>query len=305
MVKIATVCMSSDPRDKVLNRNNMIAYIEKAAEQQANLLVFPEEILTGVGTTSMQQFNPEDKRYMQEASELVPEGESTQIFIDLAKKHDMYICWGMAERNPERFDATHNVAVLVGPEGYVGKYRKVHLPLCERLFHYPGWGDYPVFDTRIGKIGLEVCYDKCFPEVARTLALKGAQIILGPTCWPNITGTLDDYDHKVHTIFSQARANENMVFFVDSNHCGPFLGGHSMIVGPNPGQIIATTGFDEGMAVAEVDIEAEIKHARVIAMGGSDILRDRKAGSYGELTKFNEFNPYWGGPVPGPCQCEE
>lgn len=114
MVKIATVCMSSDPRDKVLNRNNMIAYIEKAAEQQANLIVFPEEILTGVGTTSMQQFNPEDKRYMQEASELVPEGESTQIFIDLAKKHDMYICWGMAERNPERFDATHNVAVLVG-----------------------------------------------------------------------------------------------------------------------------------------------------------------------------------------------
>lgn len=297
MVKIATVCMGANPRDKVENRNNMVTYIEQAASEKCDLIVFPEEILTGVGTTGMQQFKPEDKLFFQEVAELVPEGESTQIFIELARQHGMYICWGMAERDEKRFDATHNVAVLVGPEGYVGKYRKVHLPLTERLYHYPGWGDYPVFDTRIGKIGLEVCYDKCFPEVARTLALKGAQIILGPTCWPNVSGTLDDPDHKVHTIFSQSRAAENMVFFVDSNHSGQFLGGHSMIVGPNPGQIIATTGFEEGMAVAEVDVEAEIRHARIVAMGGSDLLRDRKAGTYGELTKFNEYNPYWGGPV--------
>lgn len=311
MVKIATVCMGADPRDVKKNRDNMLAYIEKAAAENVDLIVFPEEILQGVGTTSMQQFNPEDKMYMVNVAELVPEGESTQIFVEQAKKHNMYICWGMCERDEERFDATHNVAVLVGPEGYIGKYRKVHLPLCERLYHYPGFGDYPVFDTKIGKIGLEICYDKCFPEVARTLALKGAQIILGPTCWPNVTGTLDDYDHKVHTIFSQARANENMIFFVDSNHSGQFMGGHSQIVGPNPGQIIATTGFEEGMAVAEVDIEEEIKHARIKSMGGSDLLRDRKAGTYGMLVEFNEYNPCWGGRVPEPvmydmpidCEC--
>lgn len=297
MVKIATVCMAADPRDKVVNRNNMIAYIEKAAEQGVDLIVFPEEILTGIGTSGMQQFNSEDKLAMQKLAELVPEGESTQMFVELAKKHNMYICWGMAERNPERFDATHNVSVLVGPEGYLGKYRKVHLPLCERLYHYPGFGDYPVFDTRIGKIGLQICYDKCFPEVARTLALKGAQIILGPIAWPNMTGTLDDPDHLVHVTFSHARAMENMIFFVDANHCGPFMGGHSQIVGPNPGQLLATTGFDEGMAVAEVDIEEEINRARIFSMGGSDLLRDRKAGTYGEVTKFNEFNPVWGGRV--------
>ena len=297
MVKIATVCMSADPRDKIANREKMISYIEKAATESVDLIVFPEEILTGVGTVGMQQFKGEDKLFMQQVSELVPEGESTQVFVDLAKKHDMYICWGMAEKDPDRFDATHNVAVLVGPEGYLGKYRKVHLPLCERLYHYPGLGDYPVFDTRIGRIGLEVCYDKCFPEVARSLALKGAQIILGPTCWPNISGTLDDPEHKVHVTFSQARAMENMIFFVDANHSGQFMGGHSMIVGPNPGQIIATTGFDEEMVMAEVDIEKEINHARIFSMGGSDLLRDRKAGTYGELTKFNEYNPYWGGVV--------
>ncbi|HIW76639.1 MULTISPECIES: carbon-nitrogen hydrolase family protein [Gordonibacter] len=297
MVKIATVCMAADPRDKVVNRNNMIAYIEKAAEQGVDLIVFPESILTGVGTVGMQQFNSEDKLAIQKMAELVPEGESTQIFVELAKKYDMYICWGMAERNPERFDATHNVSVLVGPEGYLGKYRKVHLPLCERLYHYPGFGDYPVFDTRIGKIGLEICYDKCFPEVSRTLALKGAQIILGPICWPNMTGSLDDPDHLVHVTFSHARAMENMIFYVDANHCGPHMGGHSQIVGPNPGQLLATTGFDEGMAVAEVDIEGEMNRARIFSMGGSDLLRDRKAGTYGEVTKFNEFNPVWGGRV--------
>lgn len=295
--KIATVCMASNPRDKVANRNKMIDYIEKAATQDADLVVLPEEILTGVGTVSMQQFKGEDREYMIQVAEYVPEGESTQIFVNLAKKYDLYIVWGMAEKDPDRFDVTHNVAVMVGPEGYLGKYRKVHLPLCERLFHQPGFGDYPVFNTRIGKVGLEVCYDKCFPEVARELALKGAQIIAGPTCWPNITGTLNDPDHIVHTTFSQARAMENMIFFVDANHSGQYMGGHSQIIGPNPGQVFATTGFDEGMAVAEVDVEQEILHARIFSMGGSDLLRDRKPGTYENITKFNPFQLNHGGRI--------
>lgn len=207
----------------------------------------------------------------------------------------------MAERDPDRFDATYNTAVLVGPEGFIGKYRKVHLPLCERLIHYPGLGDYPVFDTRIGKIGLEICFDKCFPEVARSLALQGAQIIVNPICWPNVSGTLDDPDHKVHLIMGQARALDNMVFFIDANQCGPFMEGHSQIIGPNPGQILATTGFEEGMAVAEVDIEQEIINARVHSMGGSDLLKDRKPGTYGEITKPNPYNPIHGGRI---AECE-
>ncbi len=307
MTKVASVCMAADPRDKQLNLNNMIKWIEKAADQHVELILFPEEILTGVGTTGMQQFNPEDKLAMQKLAELVPEGDSTQALIEQAKKHDMYICWGMAETDPERFDATHNVAVLVGPEGYIGKYRKVHLPLCERLYHYPGFGDYPVFDTRIGKIGLEVCYDKCFPEVARSLALKGAQIILNPICWPNMTGTDEDPDHIVHKTFSHARAMENMVWFIDANHCGPFMAGNSQIMGPNPGQCAATTGREEGMAVADIDIEGDMNTARIFSMGGSDLLRDRKAGTYGALVQFNEYNPCWGGTgvyVEQDCACD-
>ena len=295
--KIATVCMPSDPRDKAVNLEKMVSYVEQAAERGVDLIVFPEEALNGVGTVSMQQYNGDDKEYTIKVAELVPEGDSTKLFSDLAKKYDMYIVWSMAERDPDRFDATYNTAVLVGPEGFIGKYRKVHLPLCERLIHYPGLGDYPVFDTRIGKIGLEICFDKCFPEVARSLALQGAQIIVNPICWPNVSGTLDDPDHKVHLIMGQARALDNMVFFIDANQCGPFMEGHSQIIGPNPGQILATTGFEEGMAVAEVDIEQEIINARVHSMGGSDLLKDRKPGTYGEITKPNPYNPIHGGRI--------
>lgn len=298
-VKIATVCMGCDPYDVEANRNRMIEYVEKAALQGADLIVLPEEVLTGVGTVGMQVFKPEDKLIFQDHAELVPEGPSTQVFIELAKQLDIYINWSMSERDPDRFDATYNTSVLVGPEGFVGKYRKVHLPLCERLVHYPGLGDYPVFDTRIGKIGLEICFDKCFPEVARTLALKGAQIILNPICWPNMSGTLEDPDHQVHIAFSHARAMENMVFFVDANHSGQFMGGHSQIIGPNPGQCFARTGFDEEMVIAEVDIEKEIRHARVFAMGGSDLLRDRKPGTYGEVAKFDPYCPIHGGVIEG------
>ncbi len=302
MVKMATVCMPSDPRDKSVNLHKMVSYVEQAAAQDVDLIVFPEEALTGVGTVSMQQYNGEDKEYIIKTAEFVPEGDSTQAFIELAKRHDIHVVWSMAERDEDRFDATYNTAVLVGPEGYIGKYRKVHLPLCERLIHYPGLGDYPVFDTRIGKIGLEICFDKCFPEVARTLALQGAQIIVNPICWPNVSGTLDDPDHKVHLIMGQARAMENMIFFIDANQCGPFMEGHSQIIGPNPGQILATTGFEEGMAVAEADIEQEIINARVHSMGGSDLLKDRKPGTYGELSKPNPFNPIHGGRID--CCCE-
>lgn len=296
-IKIATVCMGCDPYDVQQNLERMLSYVEKAAAEGCDLVVLPEEVLTGVGTVGMQQFKSEDKLTFMKNAQLIPEGDSVQALIEAAKKFDIYINWSMAEQDPDRFDATYNTSVLVGPEGFIGKYRKVHLPLCERLVHYPGLGDYPVFDTRIGKIGLEICFDKCFPEVARSLALKGAQIILNPICWPNISGKEEDPDHYAHVTFARSRAWENMVVFVDSNHAGLYMEGHSQIIGPNPGQVLATTGFEEGMAVAEFDLEEEIKHARVVAMGGSDLLRDRKPGTYDEIVKFNPYNPIHGGVI--------
>ena len=293
MAVLASVAMDL-VNDKAANRAKMDSYVEKAAAQNADFVLFPELALGGVPKNPMFIFNPDDAKYQHDVAELVPEGDSTQHFIEMARKHDIYIGWGMAEQSHERFDALYNTLVVVGPEGFVGKYRKVHQPLTERIMFYSGSGDYPVFDTRFGKIGLMICFDKAYPEVSRTLALKGAQILLCPTAWPSIEPSEDDNDFRAGNVFSFARALENMCFFMDSCVSGKFEMGHSRIIGPNPMQVCATTGFEEGMAIADVDVEGEILKSRLYAMAGSDLLKDRKPATYGELAKPNRYNPISG-----------
>ena len=201
----------------------------------------------------------------------------------------------MAEQSHQRADVMYNTLVVVGPEGFAGKYRKVHQPLTERIMFYSGSGDYPIIETPFGKLGLMVCFDKAYPEVSRILALKGAEILLCPTAWPSIEPSEDDNDFKLGNIFSFARAAENMVFFIDSCTSGQYEMGHSRIIGPWPQQVCATTGFEEGIAITEdIDIRGEIQAARLRAMGGSDLLKDRKPATYGLLSKPNKYNPMSG-----------
>lgn len=293
MAILASVAMDL-VNDKDANIAKMTKFIEEAARQKADFILFPELALGGLPKNPMFVFNPEDAFYQHEVAEVVPEGESTQYFIELARKNDIYIAWGMTEQDPDDWDIIYNSLVLVGPEGFVGKYRKVHLPLTERIMMYPGTGDYPVFDTRFGKVGMMICFDKAYPEVARILALKGAEILLCPTAWPAIEPSEEDNDFRAGNVFSYARALENMCFFVDSCVSGKFEMGHSRIIGPNPMQICATTGFEEGMAVANVDVKGEIMKARLAAMAGSDLLKDRKPATYGDLCVCNKRNPISG-----------
>lgn len=294
MAKIASVAMSISCDNKQENLSSMITYIEEAATQDADLILFPEMALTGFPKNPMSTFSPDDAAYQHQVAELIPEGDSTQTLIALAKKYDMYIAWGMSEQSSSRADVLYNAVVLVGPEGFIGKYRKVHQPLTERILFYSGEGDYPVFDTRIGKVGLMVCFDKSYPEVSRILALKGAEVILCPQLWPTMERDGKDSDFLAGNIFSYARAFENMVFFVDSGAAGPYFMGHSRIVGPNPMQVCATTEFEPGMAIADVDIQGEILKSRLYAMAGSDLLKDRKPATYGLINKPNKYNPMSG-----------
>ena len=289
--KIAVVNFETSG-DKPANQEKMIDFITQAAEQGCDLIVFPEESLTGIGERGFAVASAEDKQTICDNSELVPEGESTQMFVDLARKHDMYICWGMAERDPERDCVCHNASVLVGPEGYVGKYRKTHLVLTENFYHFPGT-EFPVFDTKLGKIGLYICYDMCFPEVARILASKGAELLVSMTGWPNITGTDDASGHIEYMTFQKARAAENMVPVVCATLCGQYLEGHSMILGATAGSVIACSGYDEEMIVAELDAQQEIAAARTASMGTVDLLRDRRPNLYGDLVAPSTFAPYY------------
>jgi predicted amidohydrolase len=137
-----------------------------------------------------------------ECAEPVP-GPSTEYFGALAKKHNFYIVAGLLEREGHQ---VYNVAALLGPDGkFVGKYRKVALPRGEISGGISPGDEYPIFDTRFGKLGMMVCYDGFFPEVARQLATRGAEVIAWPVWGCN-------------PMLASARACENHVYLVSSTY---------------------------------------------------------------------------------------
>ena len=165
--------------------------IADAARQKADIVVLPET-LTYYG---------QGKSYA-EIAEPIP-GPSTRYFGELAKKHNLYIVAGLLEREKHLI---YNVAVMLGPDGaIVGRYRKVALPRGEIVGGISPGSEYPVFETRFGKVGMMVCYDGFFPEVARELTMRGAEVIAWPVWGCN-------------PLLAQARAVENHVYLVSSTY---------------------------------------------------------------------------------------
>ncbi len=173
------------------NRRLFVPLIEKAAAKNADFIVLPE-LMTCKGVT----------HDYASVGESVP-GPTTKFFGALAKKHDCYIVVGL----PERVDhLVYNVAVLLGPDGKVaGKYRKVTLPREEIQRGISPGHEYPVFNTRFGKVGMMICYDVFFPEVARELAMNGAEIIALPIWGGNPR-------------LAAARCAENGIYLVSSTY---------------------------------------------------------------------------------------
>ena len=213
------------PQDKARLFDPLIA---EAARQRADLVVLPET-LTYFGT---------GLKFV-DCAEPVP-GPSTDYFGQLAKKHDMYIVAGLLERDGH---LVYNVAVLLGPDGKVaGKYRKVALPRSEIEGGITPGSEYPVFDTRFGKLGMMVCYDGFFPEVARQLSNRGAEVIAWPVwgCNPAL---------------ASARACENHVYIVSSTYEDISRNWMLTAIYDQAGQPIAKATEWGSVIVAEVDLD--------------------------------------------------
>jgi predicted amidohydrolase len=239
------------------NKRENIRRIEKAAakaqKQEADLVIFPELCITG--------YTLRDQVYG--LAEHVP-GESTGQVEKIAKKTKTHIIFGIPELN-ERAQATlHNTAVIVGPEGFIGKYRKMYLPTHsifeEKRYFRPGYQQ-TVFDTKVGKIGLAICYDLFFPEVTRLARLEGAQLIVCISASPATRRTFFE-------ILTSARAIENTAFLAYVNLVGiedglQFWGG-SRLVGPQ-GRILAKAKYDkEDFVIGEVNY-ADIRSVEAFA----------------------------------------
>jgi len=207
-------------------REQFAPLIAKAAEQKANLVVLPETLTyyqTGLSYA--------------DCAESIP-GPSTDYFGALAKKHDLYLVAGLLEREGHLI---YNVAVLIGPEGVVGKYRKVCLPRGEIDGGVQPGSEYPVFDTRLGKVGMMVCYDGFFPEVARELTSRGAEVIAFPVWGCN-------------PLLASARACENGVYVVSSTYSEPSQNWMPSAIFGHAGERLAEGKEWGDVVVAEVDL---------------------------------------------------
>lgn len=265
-VRVATTSMKV-VFDKVQNVQKIEQMTRQAAANGAKLVMFPETAVQGYLFHLVGPLTTETIRYQQKNAEVIPEGETTQKMVQLAKECSIYIIYGMVERDKYCYDVLYNTAVLVGPEGFVGTYRKVHQPIDEKHVYTPG-DDFPVYETSIGRIGMQICMDKHFPEPTRELVLRGAEITCVLAAWEDFIGDVVEERGRrlgsTYDLYDCVRADENQIWLMSSNHVGGTFCGSSNIVDPN-GLIIATTGREEeAIAYADIDVRGGILDSRAV-----------------------------------------
>ena len=223
-------------------KGNVARVSQLLSGKRADLVVLPELFNTGY------QFISKDE--VRDLSEEIPSGFTTRGLIEFSKEKKLHIVAGIAERDGCSF---YNSAILTGPGGFIGVYRKTHLFSEEKLWFSPGDTGFKVWETPIGNIGIMICFDWFFPESARTLSLKGADIIAHPA---NLV--LPYCPEAMRT-----RCLENRVYAVTANRTGSeqrggkkrleFIG-TSEIVSPN-GEVLSRAERDsEEFGSAEVDV---------------------------------------------------
>ena len=271
-LKVALAQMTCIKADKNKNINKMRTFAEKARKEKAKLVVFPELSLTDYVVRDL----------LYELAEPVP-GPSVEKIAEIAKENKLYMVFGMPEKSEKAESVIYNTAVLVGPEGYIGKYRKMYLPTHsvfeEKRYFRPGY-ETPVFETELGKIGLIICYDVFFPEVSRALKLKGAQIIVCISASPAVR-------RNFFETLTAARAIENNTFVIYVNLVGieeglQFWGG-SRIISPS-GSIIKKAKYnEEDFVVGEIDLD-DIRHIAAFV----PTIRDLRPEIYQKLKDMAE-----------------
>jgi nitrilase len=259
-------------RDLDFDLRRVAKLIADARAAGAGLLVLPDAALGGY----LADLRHPDPEALPPA--LKPDDPLLASIGALAR--DMVVCAGYCEADG---DDRYNAAVCVTGDGVLGRHRKVHLPAGEAAAYRPGHG-FAAFDTPVGRVGMLIDYDKTFPESARSLALDGADILACLSAWPtSVTNRApklaQDRQAWLFDLYDCARAAENQLVVVSANQTGVIGGlrflGQAKVVGPG-GNILARTWGRAGLAVAELDVAAQIAAARRVLRH----LDERRPDSY-------------------------
>jgi N-carbamoylputrescine amidase len=273
---VRVACVQMEPRvgHKSANVEGSVALIEQAAKNGARLIVLPELCNSGY------VFENRDEAFA--LSEPVPDGDTTRIWARLARDHGLYISAGICEREGE---VLYNSAVLVGPNGHIGTFRKVHLWNEENLYFEPGNRGFQVWRTPIGRIGALICYDCWFPEGFRLCALQGADIVCVSTNWVPIPGQ-DPNREAMANILCMGAVHTNSVFIAAADRVGtergqPFIG-QSLIVSYTGWPIAGPASRkDEEIIYADCNL-ADARRKRNWNEY-NQVLRDRRTDVYDEM----------------------
>jgi beta-ureidopropionase len=281
LIQATHACKTDESLDTIWEANvaKHVKQIEKAAAEGVQVLCM-QEIFTGP------YFCAEQTPRWYDSTEQIPDGRTTKLMQELAKKYNMVIVVPIYE--VENTGVYYNTAAVIDADGkYLGKYRKNHIPqvqpgFWEKYYFKPGNLGYPVFDTAYGKVGVYICYDRHFPEGARELGLNGAELVFNPSA--TVAG-LSEYLWKLE---QPAHAVANAYFVGAINRVGyeaPWnIGefyGQSYFVDPR-GQFLVTASRDKDeLITAEIDLD-KIREVRNVWQ----FYRDRRPETYTQTAKL-------------------
>jgi len=274
--RMRVACLQMEPRIGQVPANvaRSLGLIAQAARAGARLTVLPELCNTG--------YVFETREEALTLSEEVPNGPTCDAWMAAARTHSMFIVAGITEREGGHL---YNSAVLIGPEGHIGTYRKNHLWGKENVIFQPGNLGVPVFDIGVGRVACAICYDIWFPEIFRLAALQGADMLCVPTNWvpmPAQPGNLP----MMANILAMGGAHANSMFVAAADRIGvergqPFLG-NSVIVSQTGWALAGPASLDrEEMLIADIDL-ADARRNRNLT-DFNERLRDRRTDLYGEM----------------------
>jgi len=259
--------------DRARNLERMIEVLDKTSAKGTKLTVFPEAALTGYCFDSLDDARPH--------AETIP-GPSTERMRQVCQKLDAFVVYGLLEADGPRI---FNACALVGPDGVVGSYRKIHLPyLGVDRFTTPGDRPFAVHEAAGMRIGIHICYDGGFPESARVMTLLGADLVVLPTNWPPGSECMAGF--AVNT-----RAMENNIYYAACNRVGEERGfrfiGMSKICDPRGGALAEAAHDREEILYAEIDVEKarQKKIIRVPKLHEIDRVRDRRPEMYDQIVR--------------------